>query len=117
MARLSVAEGTSDTLNECALAREMLDWDLFRSLLGPATSEPGSNVDLIGEPGAYISDSGARSAGEVRAENSCLMLSDWTWVVCNDDWRAMRKDVDGDDVLVGPWKLLCSSLSIIVTAS
>lgn len=70
------------------------------------TSESESKVDLIGEPGAYISDNGARSAGEVRAENNCLMLSVWTCVVCNDDWRAMRKDVDGDDVLVGPWKLL-----------
>jgi len=71
-------------------------------VLVPTTSELESKVDLIGEGGAYISDSGARSAGEVRAENSCRMLSDWIWVVCREDCKAMRKDVDGEDVLVGP---------------
>ena len=34
------------------------------------------------------------------------MLSDWIWVVWREDCKAMRKDVDGEDVLVGPWKLL-----------
>ena len=85
-----------------ALVRGVLGWDLFRIVLGPARSELESKVDLIGEAGAYISDSGARSAGDVRAANSCRMLSDWIWVVCRVDCKAMRKDVDGEDVLVGP---------------
>lgn len=45
-------------------------------MLGPVESELESKLDLIGEPGAYISDNGARSAGDVRAENNCRMLSD-----------------------------------------
>ena len=85
-----------------ALVRGVLGWDLFRIVLGPARSELESKVDLIGEAGAYISDSGARSAGDVRAANSCRMLSDWIWVVCRVDCKAMRKDVDGEGVLVGP---------------
>lgn len=71
-------------------------------MLGPVASELESKLDFVGEPGAYISDNGARSTGDVSAANNCRMLSDWTWVVCNDDCRAMRKDVDGEDVLVGP---------------
>ena len=106
MALLLVSEGTSCELSECALVRNVLDWDRFRSVLGPVASELESKLSLIGEPGAYISDNGARSAGDVRAENNCRMLSDWIWVVCRDDCRAKRKDVDGEDVLVGPWKLL-----------
>jgi hypothetical protein len=106
VALLLVSEGTSCTLSECALARDALDWDLFRSVLGPVASELKSKLSLIGELGAYISDSGARSEGDVRAENNCRMLSDWIWVVCRDDCRAMRKAVDGEDVPVGPWKLL-----------
>lgn len=85
-----------------ARVRDALVWDLFRSVLGPAASELESKVDLIGEAGAYISDNRARSAGDVRAENSCRMLSDWIWVVWREDCKAMRKDVDGEDVLVGP---------------
>jgi len=64
-----------------ALVWDALDRDLLRRVLGPAISELESKVDLIGEAGAYISDSGARSAGDVRAENSCRMLSDWVCVV------------------------------------
>lgn len=86
--------------------RGTLGWDLLERVLGPVASELESKLGLIGEPGAYISDNGARSSGDVRAENNCRMLSDWIWVVCRDDWRARRKDVDGEDALVGPWKLL-----------
>jgi len=99
---LSISEGTSGSLRVRALLWKACDLDLFRSVLGPGTSGPKSKVDLTGEAGAYISDSGARSAGDVRAENSCRMLSDWAWVVCKEDCNAMRKDVDGEDVLVGP---------------
>lgn len=87
-----------------------MGWGFFRNELGPAASEVESKVDLIGEAGAYISDSGASSEGDVRAENSCRMLSDWIWVVWREDCRAMRKDVDGEDVLVGPWKLLWANV-------
>lgn len=102
VALLSISEGTSGSLRVRALVWKACDLDLFRNVLGPGTSGPESKVDLTGEAGAYISDSGARSAGDVRAENSCRMLSDWAWVVCKEDCNAMRKDVDGEDVLVGP---------------
>ena len=102
VALLLISEGTSGSLMVRVLVRNACDLDLLWGVLGPARSELESKVDLTGEAGAYISDSGARSAGEVRAENSCRMLSDWTWVVCKEDCNVMRKDVDGEDVLVGP---------------
>ena len=102
VALLSISEGTSGSLMVRDLVWNACDLDLLRRELGPGTSELESKVDLTGEVGAYISDSGARSAGDVRAENSCRILSDWTWVACKEDCNAMRKEVDGEDVLVGP---------------
>ena len=62
---LLVSEGTLDTLSECPLDRVF-----FWVVIGPVRSRLGSKLRLIGEPGAYISANGARSAGDVRAENN-----------------------------------------------
>lgn len=76
VALLLVSEGTSGPLIARALVWDALVLDLLWNVLGPARSGLESKVDWVGDVGAYISDSGARSAGDVRAENSCRMLSD-----------------------------------------
>ena len=46
--------------------------------------------DLLGEWGAYISESCDNSAGHVRAENMLRMLSHCVCVVCKQECRAIR---------------------------
>ena len=61
-----------------------------------------ANVWRTGEGGAYISARWVREAGSVRAESSCLTLSHCVWVVCRDDWSAIRNAEEGACGLVGP---------------
>ena len=53
-------------------------------------------TDLIGDGGAYISESCASSEGRVRAEKMCRILSHWVCVVCKEDWRAIRRNEEGE---------------------
>ena len=50
----------------------------------------GSWPALLGEWGAYISESCDNSAGHVRAENILRMLSHCVCVVCKQECRATR---------------------------
>lgn len=56
----------------------------------------------MGDCGAYISDNGAISDGDVSAEKMWRTLSHWVCVVWREDWRVTRRELDGDAVLVGP---------------
>lgn len=66
--------------------------------------EKGREVDsglkpaLLGEWGAYISESCDNSAGDVRAENILRMLSHCVCVVCKQECRATRtcEEVNGE---------------------
>ena len=51
---------------------------------------------LTGEGGAYISDRRASAEGAVRATRTCLTLSDWTCVLCREEWSATRRGEEGD---------------------
>jgi len=61
--------------------------------------EPGL---IVGEGGAYISESWETSVGDVRAEKSWRTLSHCVWVVWSEDWRATRMEEEGDVALVEP---------------
>jgi hypothetical protein len=47
-------------------------------------------IPLLGEWGAYISESCDNSAGDVKAENILRMLSHCVCVVCKQEYRATR---------------------------
>ena len=51
---------------------------------------------LEGEAGAYILDSRASAEGAVSPTRTCLTLSDWTCVLCREEWRATRRGEEGD---------------------
>ena len=57
--------------------------------------------DLLGEWGAYISESCDNSTGDVRAENILRMLSHCVCVVCKQECRATRTCEGLNDELGG----------------
>jgi hypothetical protein len=65
-------------------------------------SSRSEKAGFMGEGGAYISESCESSAGAVRAEKSLRILSHWVCVVCREEWRATRREEDGDDGDEGP---------------
>lgn len=64
---------------------------------------------LIGEGGAYISDSWASAEGEVSPTRTCLTLSNWTCVLWREEWRATRRGEEGDEGLL--LKVISSSVN------
>ena len=60
--------------------------------------DSGSGLLLLGDWGAYITESWDNSAGHVRAENILRMLSHCVCVVCKQECRATRtcERVDGE---------------------
>lgn len=64
----------------------------------------GLKVVLIGDGGAYISESCDRLSGDVKAENRCRMLSHCVCVVCRQELRATRMG-EGECGPVELWRL------------
>ena len=56
----------------------------------------GLCVDRTGDEGAYISESWINSAGAVRGEKSCRMLSHCVVVVCRHECREVRIRDEGE---------------------
>ena len=59
------------------------------------------NEGLIGDAGAYISESWDSCGGEVSAVKSCRTLSHWLCVVVNEVCNATLRLRRGDCALVG----------------
>jgi hypothetical protein len=56
----------------------------------------GLGADRAGDEGAYISESGINSAGAVRGEKSCRMLSHCVAVVCRHECRERCRGDEGE---------------------
>ena len=82
VARLSDERGEAVRMCDPAVAEPEREWSVARG--------------FIGEGGAYISDSWARAEGAVSPTRTCLTLSDWTCVLCREEWRATRRGEEGD---------------------
>jgi hypothetical protein len=65
---------------------------------------------LLGEWGAYISESCDNSAGQVSAENILRMLSHCVCVVCKQECRATRTS----EGVSGEFEELCTKLKFII---